>query len=592
MLAAVALAGADGRADDERNLCLGARHVVPLARLVRDLVRGHQREVHVHELDHRPEADDRGPDGRAADARLGDRRVEDAIPPERLEEPLRELERAAVVRDVLPVEENAAVAGHLLRERVADGIAVGDRPIGVALGRRHGLERHDPGTGRRDHVGGRLRVEVLQGVDRIRVGGQRGADGGACVARADLRLDGRDRRLVGDAGIDDLQLEALDRVDRPPGCLLLACPVLVARVGERVPVVAVRARLDEDRALAGAAQRNCAPDRVAHRQDVHPVDRLGVHVVLGEAGGAPGKVPDAHHLFVRVVGHPVVVVLDEVDDGEPVRVVAGQVVRPLRLGRPVERLEDHPVGVGAVPREAADHPVRVVVAVGHRGARGDRHAAAHDRVGAEVARREVADVHPAAATGAVARLLAEELGDDVVDVLLERRLQQLVARAAGRGRDAGAQLVVGHPADRRESLGDGVAVAAVRARDVVVDAEQAARSHGRCLLADRDVRRAAVLVARKGIVATRPQADDHLLQLANGEHVVEQLERPGAGDAAVGDLRRERARVREAGDGPGGLFEERRVRSMVAPICGRRCHGVLRFRAARPPWRVEPPLMP
>jgi hypothetical protein len=81
VLAAVALAGADGGADDERNLDLGAGHVVPLAGLVRDLVRRHEREVHVHELDDRPQADHRRADGRAADAGLGDRRVEDALRP-------------------------------------------------------------------------------------------------------------------------------------------------------------------------------------------------------------------------------------------------------------------------------------------------------------------------------------------------------------------------------------------------------------------------------------------------------------------------------------------------------------------------------
>ena len=555
------------------HLDLGAAHVVPLGGLVGDLVGGHEREVHVHQLDHRPEADDRRADRRPADAGLADRGVEDALTPEGLQQPLRQLEGAAVVGDVLAVVDHPGVAGHLLDERLAQGVLVADRARGVALG-DGGLGVGDDAARRlRDHVGRGVRVEVGQHVRRIGVGRLRRAHGGPGVALPRAGLDGGDRGVVGNAGLDELPLQALDRVDVAPGGLLLAGPVLVARVGQRVAVVAVGRGLDQDRPLAGAAEGRRPPDRVAHREDVHPVDDLGVHVVVGEAGATAREVAHAHDLFVGPVGHPVVVVLDQVDDRQPVGAVAGQVVGPLVLGRPVERLEDDPVGVGPVAGEAADDAVGLLVADRHRRARRDRHASADDRVGPQVAGREVADVHPAAAPAAVALLLAEELGDDPVDVLLEGPLEELLAGLGGRAGDAGPELLVRHVPDRREALGDRVAVAAVGARDVVVRPQCRRGADGRPFLADRDVGRAAVVVAGERVVAARAEPDDHLLQLADGEHVVEEVQRAGAVDPARRDLGRQVAGVGEPGDRPARLLEGREVGAGVAAVGGFRDHG-------------------
>ena len=63
---------------------------------------------------------------------------------------------------------------------------------------------------------------------------------------------------------------------------------------------------------------------------------------------------------------------------------------------------------------------------------------------------------------------------------------------------------------------------------------------GRRLLADRDVRRAPIVVARERVVAARAEPDDHLLHLADGEHVVEQVERlaaPSMAPAASSEAR-------------------------------------------------------
>src|SRR5690606_24786123 len=65
--------------------------------------------------------------GCTREARLADRRVDDALRSEVVEEAVRHLERAAVHADVLADHEDALVALHLLPERLADRLQHGDR---------------------------------------------------------------------------------------------------------------------------------------------------------------------------------------------------------------------------------------------------------------------------------------------------------------------------------------------------------------------------------------------------------------------------------------------------------------------------------
>ena len=104
--------------------------------------------------------------------------------------------------------------------------------------------------------------------------------------------------------------------------------------------------------------------------------------------------------------------------------------------------------------------------------------------------------------------------------------------------------------------------------------EGGARADRRGFLADRDVGGAAVVVARQRVVAARAEADDHLLQLADGEHVVEQVEGAGAGDPPGGNLRAGVAGEIEAADRAQRLLERREVRSGVAPVGRLRDHCV------------------
>ena len=406
MLPAVAFAGAHGGADDERNLRLCAAHVVPLPGLVRDLVGRHEREVHVHKLYDRPEPGHRRPDRRAADAGLGDRRVEDALAAESLEQILCELEGSTVVGYVLAVDDHAPVAKHLFDECLAERVFIRDYAID-ALG--HG--RIGIGHYRTFRVGndvcGSVRVKVLEQIGRGRVRCFGRANRGAGVAVVGSRLDVGESGCVGGTGVDQLGFEPFDWIDGPPGRLFVPSAVLIAGIGEGVTVVAVGAGLDQDWAMSVAADRCRSFHRVANSQDVHAIDDLGVHVVLSEAGRATSQMVDTHHFFVRAMGHPVVVVHDQVDHRKTGGSCSGEVVRPLILRSPVERLEDDAVGIGAVAGEAADDSIGAAIAQRHGRTGRDRDAASDDGVRAEMAGREVADMHAAAPSAAVALLFAE-----------------------------------------------------------------------------------------------------------------------------------------------------------------------------------------
>jgi hypothetical protein len=105
---------------------------------------------------------------------------------------------------------------------------------------------------------------------------------------------------------------------------------------------------------------------------------------------------------------------------------SGQMIGELRLRRKIQRFQHHAVGVGAVAGEAAHDIAALEVTVGQRRARGDRHAAADDRVRAQMADGEIRDVHRTAAAPAITVVLAEEFANRAIDVLLQRGFDQIL----------------------------------------------------------------------------------------------------------------------------------------------------------------------
>src|SRR5881409_2653994 len=140
---------AERRAEDDGHLDLAARHAVRLGGLVDHLIHRQRDEVAEHHVDDRAHARHRGADADAGVARLGDRRVDDPLGAELLDEPREGLERMAGLGHVFADEEHARVAPHLLRDRFLDRLAVRqlslahDRPPFICAPRPAGPQPRD-----------------------------------------------------------------------------------------------------------------------------------------------------------------------------------------------------------------------------------------------------------------------------------------------------------------------------------------------------------------------------------------------------------------------------------------------------------------
>jgi hypothetical protein len=115
-----------GQPDGDRYAGLAACHIAHLGRLIDDFVHGAGDEIEIHQLDHRPHAGHRGADSKADDARLGDRRFEDAAGKAFINA-LGHGVWAAVHDDVFADDEDLVIALHLLVQGLAQRIAETDR---------------------------------------------------------------------------------------------------------------------------------------------------------------------------------------------------------------------------------------------------------------------------------------------------------------------------------------------------------------------------------------------------------------------------------------------------------------------------------
>ena len=116
VLAGPAGGEAEARLEHERHLHLAAAHRAEAGRLVDHLVHRDEHELGHVELDHGPEAGERGADRHADLGRLGDRRDADAVLAERVDVRL-----VLGRRHVLAEVEDGVVALHLEPDRLVDG---------------------------------------------------------------------------------------------------------------------------------------------------------------------------------------------------------------------------------------------------------------------------------------------------------------------------------------------------------------------------------------------------------------------------------------------------------------------------------------
>ncbi len=148
----LAVLGADARgravgpAKHDRAFHLAAGHVARLGRRIDDLVDRLHGEIPGHEFDDRLQAAKGCADAEAGKAVFGDRRIDDTVGAEFLEQTLTDLVGALILRDLLAHQEDVAVAAHLLGHGVAQGLAHGHGDEFGALGHfgigeRGGLRR-------------------------------------------------------------------------------------------------------------------------------------------------------------------------------------------------------------------------------------------------------------------------------------------------------------------------------------------------------------------------------------------------------------------------------------------------------------------
>ena len=83
--------------------------------------------------------------------------------------------------------------------------------------------------------------------------------------------------------------------------------------------------------------------------------------------------------------------------------------------------------------------------------------------------------------------------------------------------------------------------------------------------------------SRAAARSRRPEPDDHLLQLADGEHVVEQVQGGRPGDGRCRQFRPQIPGIGEAADRAARLLQGSEVGATVAPICRLRNHPVHLF---------------
>jgi len=129
-------------AHGERHARLAAEHVAELRRLVQQRVEANADEVDEHELGHRTQPGERGPDRRAHEAHLADRRVAHALGPEALQESTgRAHDPAPRLLDALLLP--PAAPGHVLAEDDHVGVRLHREVERLVDGEEHGdLARH------------------------------------------------------------------------------------------------------------------------------------------------------------------------------------------------------------------------------------------------------------------------------------------------------------------------------------------------------------------------------------------------------------------------------------------------------------------
>ena len=326
------------------------------------------------QLDDRPRPHHGGADGGAHDAGLRDRRVGDALGPELLDQALVLAEHAAAA-EVLADGPDGCVAPHLLGDRLARGLRVGE------LRHQNASRRGSPTscTSAKARVERRERRDLGRRVRRVDLG-PRGALGrGEISPGATPAVASRSRgRAIGSPF---------------QAAVHLVLAAIAGGVGAGVAGEAIGLAQQEARSAAGSDLRRAAaaPSRRPRADRCRPPS-----LPDAEALGARRRALAGRHGTRARGGGKAVVLAHEQD-------------RQLPHAGPVQPFQERPAVDGAVAEDAGDDFPALLQAHRMRRAHRDQDVGADHAVGAEHADLEVGDMHGAALAVAGAALAPEQL---------------------------------------------------------------------------------------------------------------------------------------------------------------------------------------
>ncbi len=568
VLGAVLAAHAD--AQHHGHLQQAAAHGLPLRQLVEDLVTRAAHEVAVHQFGDGPAAFHGHTDGGADDSGLGYGRVEEPMIGERFGQAAVDGESAAPVAVFLAVGHDAGVIVEVVQHALENGLAKGHR-LGAleflaifadAAARLLGNLLHAGifFNGKQDIV---LALEsgqfyLLIGEHHLRHAlvrcehhARRGffADGefaGLGDLAGGVCADFLEFAFGNHLGFDELGAEFDQRVDGFPQLDFITFAI-GRLVGGRMPALAVAQHVKQDGPLVFRDEFLLAAVGLGEGERVIAVHDFGVHVVGVECGAHAGEPVESCRLADGLAAHAVEIVHEIVDDGEAAPVVLVPEAVVLGHGREIEGFPDGPAMDGGVADVGHGDAGLLAGLSVERRAGGDVGAAADDGVGRVDAEGDEEGVHAAAHALVESVLAAEDFGEQAVEqevdaeflffgggeegLLLAFRLE---AQAGPVGfvvlhdLENGAVPVAldnRHEARTREvlhgaeSLGDDLAVAAVAAEDVVLDAEIHAFADGGAFLADGQVRGPGVGILDALVAAELLDVVEHRLEFADYRHV-------------------------------------------------------------------------
>ena len=295
------------------------------------------------------------------------------------------------------------------------------------------------------------------------------------------------------------------------------------------------AALLEDLLLAGG--------RIGDGQRVEAVDALSVHGLGVEGRAHAGEDLVAHGLAEGLAAHAVEVVEEVEQDRRVATVLLAPQRAELVHGREVHGLPHGATGQGRVTDVRDDNAGLAVDALEQGRAVRDGGGATDDRVVRVGAEGQEEGVHRAAQATVEAGLAGEDLGEGAEeDEVLGEVLRVLVVDLLGVGQGLAAEealhdalkLRLVHLVHGRVTLGEDLAVGAVRAEDEVIGRQHVALADVGGLLADTQVGGAGVVVLDAFPGAGLLDGVEHRLEGAHDDHVVEHLDH--ALFAVAGDL--------------------------------------------------------